>query len=414
MPMQGSRPLEGIRILDLTVALSGPYAALLLGGMGAEVIHVEAPGKGEIARTNPPFVGSDGIHFNARGKDDVSLTILNRGRNKKSVTLDLKTEKGREIFFELAKHSDVVIENMSEGTATRIGVGYEAVKRSNPKIIYASISAFGDPSCFPGLKGMDIIVQAISGIMEVTGYPDGPPTRCGIPIADMLAPMFAVQGILAAFIYRARTGEGQHLKVSMLDCLASWVAEEHFDISSQAGYPMRSGNFLDRLAPFGVYHTKDGHVAIAAFNPEWMKGLLEALGQPHLVDDPRFSSRGPRMQNAGELNAIIEKWTRQHTSEEVVNELLKKRGVPSARVRTPLEVLDDPNLHESGAVMHLEHPQFGRVGAVGMGLPIQFSKSKTQFDQPATQLGAANEQVYGELLKLSKKEIDELRAAGII
>ena len=262
---------------------------------------------------------------------------------------------------------------------------------------------------------MDIIVQAVSGIMEVTGFADGPPTRVRHSDRRHAGADVRRPGNPGSLHLPRRAPEKVSIvKVSMLDCLASWVAEEHFDISSQAGYPMRSGNFLDRLAPFGVYHTKDGHVAIAAFSPEWMKGLLEAHGQPHLIDDPRFSSRGPRMQNAGELNAIIEEWTRKLTSEDVVNELLKKRGVPCARVRTPLEVLDDPNLHESGAVMHLEHPQYGRVGAVGMGLPIQFSKSKTQFDQPATQLGAANEQVYGELLKLSKKEIDELRAAGVI
>lgn len=414
MPNSISRPLEGIRVLDLTVALAGPYASMMLGGLGADVIRVESPGGGDIARTNPPFVGKEGINFGEKADDEVSLTILNRARNKRSVTLDLKTEKGREIFMKLAKQCDVVLENMSEGATARLGVDYESVRRSNPKIIYASIKALGEPSAYPGLKGMDIVVQALSGIMEVTGFPDGPPTRCGLPIADLVAPLYAVNGILSALIYRGRTGEGQLVRVSMLDCLASWVAEEHFDVFGKAGYAMRTGNYQDRLVPFGVYPSKDGHVSIAAVHSDWMRGLLDAVGQPQLMDDPRFSSRGPRVKHAAELNAIIAQWTQERTSDEIVHELLEKRSVPCSRVRRPDEVLNDPLLHESGAVMNLEHPTLGPIGAIGMGLPIQFSKSKAQFDQPACELGSANEQVYGGLLDLSKREIDELRTAGII
>jgi crotonobetainyl-CoA:carnitine CoA-transferase CaiB-like acyl-CoA transferase len=406
--------LEGIRVLDLTVALAGPYGSLLLGGLGAEVIRIEAPGGGDIARTNPPFVGKGGLNFGARADHEVSLSILNRARNKKSVTLDLKSAKGRDIFMRLAGQADVVIENMSEGTAARLGVAYEDVRRANPKIIYASISAFGDAEAYPGLKGMDIIVQALSGIMEVTGFQDSPPTRCGLPIADLIAPLYAVNGILSALIYRGRTGEGQHVKVAMLDCLASLVAEEHFDVLSAGGYGYRSGNFHDRLVPFGVYPTKDGYVAIVAFSPEWMKALLEAVGQPELLHDPRFSSRGPRMRHAAELNGIIQDWTREHTSVEVMHELFEKRSVPCARVRTPLEVLSDPRLHERGAITDLRHPDFGDVRAVGMGLPIHFSKSEAQFDEPATELGAANAEIYGELLKLSKDELSELQVEGVI
>ncbi|NML97095.1 CoA transferase [Paraburkholderia sp. RP-4-7] len=414
MSDQNSRPLEGIRVLDLTVALAGPYASMVLGGMGAEVIRVEAPGGGDIARTNPPFVGKDGINFGAKADDEVSLTILNRARNKKSITLDLKSERGREIFMKLAEQCDVLIENVSEGATARLGIDYDQVQRRNPKIIYASIKALGEPSAYPGLKGMDIIVQALSGVMEVTGFADGPPTRCGLPIADLVAPLYALNGVLAALIQRGRTGEGQFVKVSMLDCLASWVAEEHFDVFAKAGYRMRTGNFQDRLVPFGVYQTKDGYVSIAALHPDWLRGLLDALDQPHLMDDPRFSSRGPRLKHAAELNAIIEAWTRQRTSDEVVHELLEKRCVPSARVRRPDEVLNDPLLHESGAVMNLEHPVLGPIGAIGMGLPIRFSKSTAQFDQPATELGSANEEIYGDLLNFSKRDIEALRAAGII
>ena len=409
-----TRPLEGIRVLDLTVALAGPYGALLLGGLGAEVIHIEAPGGGDIARTNPPFVGSKGASFGAATDKDVSLSIINRGRNKKSLTLDLKSEKGREIFMRLVKESDVVIENMSEGTVKRLGVGYEEVSRVNPRIVYTSISAFGEPSIYPGLKGMDILVQALSGLMEVTGFADGPPTRVGIPVADMVAPLYAVNGVLAALIQRGRTGEGQHVKVAMLDCLASLMAEEHFDISVEAGVPMRSGNSHDRLVPFGVYPCKDGYVAMVAFRPEWMKALLDAMGRPELLEDPRFASRGPRMQHAAALNEFIEAWTTTLTTRELVHELFNKRGVPAVIVRKPVEVLNDPALNERGAVMQLQHPAMGDVKAVGMGNPIQFSKANAQFDIPAQDIGEANQEIYGGLLKMSAAEIKELDASGVI
>jgi crotonobetainyl-CoA:carnitine CoA-transferase CaiB-like acyl-CoA transferase len=414
MANTASRPLEGIRVLDLTVALAGPYGALLLGGLGAEVIHIEAPGEGEVARTNPPFIGPRGVSLNAKADDEVSLSIVNRGRNKKSVTLDLKSSKGRELFFRLVNQSDVVIENMSEGTTNRLGVGYEHVSRVNPRIVYASISAFGEPSSYPGLKGMDILVQALSGLMEVTGFADGPPTRVGIPIADMVTPLFAINGILAALLQRGRTGEGQHVKVAMLDCMASMVAEEHFDIAAAAGAEMRTGNSHDRLVPFGVYPCSDGHAAICAFRPEWMKALLDAMGRPELIDDPRFASRGPRMTYAAQLNHIIESWTSMRTTEQVREELFVKRAVPVVRVRTPAEVLEDPVLHERGAVVALQHPRMGAVRAVGMGNPIQFSKAHAQFDVPAEDIGQSNDDIYRGLLELSERELAELRAAGVI
>ncbi len=407
------RPLDGIRVLDLTVALAGPYASLLLAGMGAEVIRIESPSGGDIARTNPPYVGEQGLHFGTLEAGDISLTILNRARNKKSVTLDLKSAEGRGLLLDLARHSDVVIENMSEGATQRLGVAYPDIATVNPAIVYVSIKAFGDPSIYPGTKGMDVIVQALSGIMDVTGFPDGPPTRIGLPIADLLAPLYACNGLLAALIQRGRTGKGQLVEVSMLDCLASLVAEEHFDAFNAAGYPTRSGNFLDRLVPFGIYQTTDGHVAIVAFSREWMRGLLDAIGRPELLDDPRFATRGPRMNCAGELNAMIEQWTRRHSTAEVVAALMQ-RQVPCGPVRTALEVLADSQLRDRGAVVELEHPRLGKVGAAGMGLPISFSDARVGFDKPAEELGASSDEILGGLLGLSVDDIAGLRQRRVV
>lgn len=412
--MCAMKPLEGIRVLDLTVALAGPYGALLLGGLGAEVIHVESPGGGDIARNNPPYVGKDGMHFGVRGEDEASLTILNRARNKKSITLDLKSPQGRKIFLDLAKECDVVIENASEGATKRLGVDYDSVHQANPKIVYASIKAFGEPSPYPKLKGMDIIVQALSGMLDVTGFPDGPPTRSGLPLADLIAPLYAVNGILCALIHRGKTGNGQLVQVSMLDCLASLVAEEHFDIFQAHGYPIRSGNFHDRLVPFGVYATKDGYVAMVAFQPDWFQNLMEALGKPELAKDPRYATRGPRMKYAAEINALIDDWTRERTTVEVIAELVDKRGVPAAPVRSPQQVLQDPVLRERGAVVKLEHPYLADVEAMGMGLPIKFSSTPVQFDQPAQELGASNDEIYRGLLKLPEAELQQLRDNGVI
>lgn len=409
-----TRPLQGIRILDLTNAVAGPVASLLLGGLGAEVIHIESPAGGDVARTNQPFAGPDGLNFGPRKDGEVSLTVLNRARNKKSVTLDLKSQAGRDLFMRLAKQADVVLENMSEGTAARLGVGYAQVRAANPAIVYGSIDAFGDPSLIPGLKGVDILAQAASGLMEATGFTDGPPTRCGIPIGDLVTPLFSVSGLLAALIQRGRTGEGQHVQVSMLDCLASLLAEEHFDVFTQAGYPQRSGNSHDRLVPFGVYACKDGHVAIVAFRPEWMGPLMEAIGRPGLMDDPRFISRGARMRHAAELNGWIEDWTRTRSTREVVEDLFTQRGVPATRVRTPQEVLADPALHARGALTWLQHPGMGEMRAAGMGNPIRFSAAQAQFDQPAQALGEANEEVYGGLLGLTDEQLHTLRTQGVI
>nr|WP_233350895.1 CaiB/BaiF CoA-transferase family protein [Hyphomonas sp. ND6WE1B] len=406
------RPLTGFRVLDLTVALAGPYGSLLLGGLGAEVIRIESPAGGDIARTNPPFVGDHGVHFGAADPGDVSLTILNRARNKKSVTLDLKSDRGRAILLELAKHCDVVIENMSEGATDRLGVSYKDLSAVNPAIVYASIKAFGEPSIYPDTKGMDVIVQALSGIMDVTGFSDGPPTRFGLPIADLLAPLYACNGIMAALLQRGRTGKGQHVEVSMLDCLASLVAEEHFDVFSDAGYPTRSGNFHDRLVPFGVYPTSDGYVAIVAFSPEWMRGLFETVGRPDILEDPRYATRGPRMKHASTLNEVIAGWTGKHSTEEVVGQLVARK-VPCGPVRSALDVLRDPRLRERGAVVDLEHPRLGRVGT-GMGLPIRFSDAAAAFDQPADDLGGSNQKILGELLGMEAEEIAALKNLGVI
>lgn len=407
-------PLTGFRVLDLTVALSGPYCTLLLAGLGAEVIRIESPTGGDIARNNPPFYGKEGFHFGEMGEDDLSVSQMARGRNKKGISLNLKSAEGRDMFMRLAAKSDVVVENLSEGTADRLGVGYDAVRAVNPGIVYGSIVGLGPDNPYPGLKGMDILVQALSGMMDVTGFADGPPVRFGLSIVDLVAPLFLSTGIQAALLQRGRTGLGQHVTASLMGCISSLMTLEHFDVFKRHGYAVRTGNHQTRMSPFGLFQTRDGHVAIAAASDQWSGGVFAALGHPEYSADPRFSGRGPRSRNAHEMNELIEVWTRSLTTAEVMEELHDKRGVPCAPLRHIEDVLADPWLRRSGVIAGLVHPKFGPIDSVGPGVPLTFSEARVGFDQPAGALGAYNDEVYGGLLDLDAEALKALKDRAVI
>jgi len=410
----GTGPLAGIKVLDLTFALAGPFCTLMLAGLGAEVIKVESPDGNDIARTNPPFIGPDGLKFSGQGPDDISTCLLNRNRSKKSITLDLKSPDGKKLFRDLTRHVDVVVENLSEGTADKLGVGYEAIRQENPRIIYASIMGLGQPSAYPGMKTMDIIVQALSGVMESTGDADGPPTRIGIPLGDLVAPLYAFSGILAALLHRERTGIGQRVEVNMLDTLATFLSAEQFERLDQPGATVRTGNYYDRFAPFGIYPAKDGHVAICAPRDEWACAVFDAMGRPELSRDSRFATRGQRMVNSEELNTAIRGWTERHTKAEVAHALFTERGVPSAEVRGPQEALHDENIRGRGAVLPLIDPQTGKEFATGIGIPIVFSESATGLASTIPSLGQHNAEVFGTLLDMAAPDLDDFARRKVI
>lgn len=408
------KPLAGYRVLDLTVALAGPYCTLLLAGLGAEVIKVESPAGSDLARWNPPLVGPDGNVTDQQSPGTMSVSVLSRLRNKKSVTLNLKSEEGRRIFLDLVAKADIVVENQSEGTIERLGIGYEVARAVNPAIIYASIEGLGKASPLPGMKATDVIVQAASGLMDVTGFADGPPTRVGISVNDLVTPLFALSGVLAALLQRARTGRGQRVTVSMLDCMVSLLAMEHFDVIRPEGPTNRSGNHLNRLAPFGIFRSADGHVAISAPSDATARAVVEAMGAPELMEDPDFATRGARARNADELNRRIEAWTSRLTADEVVTELSTRRGVPAARVRRIDEVLHDPALLATGALQKLTHPLAGPLDALGPGMPIRFSEAQAGYDEPAHEFGSDAADVYGGLLGMTPETLERLKAAGVI
>jgi CoA:oxalate CoA-transferase len=409
-----SGPLAGLTVLDLTHALAGPFASFLLAGLGARVIKIENPSAPDPCRQNPPYLGADGVSLGRKSENDVSVSALNRLRGKYGVTLNLKKPRAREVFVDLVRHADIVVENFSAGTLDRLGIGYATARSINPRVIYCSISGFGATKTTGTGKAMDSIIQALSGLMMTSGAPGDPPVRVGVPMADLLAPVFAVIGILAALRQREVSGAGQQVDVSMLGVLTSLVAAEPFDLLEACGLPQRTGLMVPRLTPFGIYESADGHVAICAPSEQFARGVFAAIGHPEFERDPRFATRDARVAHVDELNGHIEAFTRTVPTADLVP-LLEQHGVPAAAVRSPGAAVRDPRVLNRGETVPLEHPQFGRVAdVIGMGVPITFSDAPQTRLRPAPSVGQDNSLVYGEWLGYGSAGVEQLRADGII
>jgi CoA:oxalate CoA-transferase len=407
------KPLEDVVVLDLTIALAGPFATALLAGLGARVIKVEGPDAPDSSRNNAPYLGANGMRLSRERPDDISISALNRLRNKQAIRLNLKHSVGREVLADLIRKADVLVENFSQGTLERLGVGYRFAHAINPKLVFCSITGYGYDTPGPN-KAMDAIVQALSGVMQVSGSPDDPPMRVGLPLADLMAPLFGVIGVLSALHVARTSGVGQHVDVSMLGALTALMAGEGFDTLEALGVPTRTGATVTRLAPFGVYATQNGHAAICAPTDAFCSGLFRAMGMPELTSDRRFATRDARVANNLALDALIERWSRMRTSDQVVAELLAQ-GVPAATVRGPRDAVRDPRVLARQETVPLAHPIHGTTAEVyGMGLPIRFSESAAGFDGPPPSLGEHNDQVYGELLGYSPERLRELAELGVI
>jgi crotonobetainyl-CoA:carnitine CoA-transferase CaiB-like acyl-CoA transferase len=412
-PAEGG-PLAGLTVLDLTLALAGPFATFLLAGLGARVIKIEHPAAPDPCRQNPPYLGQGGVSLGPRHPDDVSVSALNRLRGKYGITLDLKQPQSREVFADLLRQADIVIDNFSAGTLDRLGIGYEFGRGVNPRAIYCSISGFGASGTNGTGKAMDSIIQALSGLMMTSGAPGDAPVRVGVPVADLLAPVFAVVGILAALQQRERTGAGQQVDVSMLGVLTSLVAAEPFDLLEACGMAQRTGRMVPRLTPFGVYESADGHVAICAPTEPFARGVFEAIGHPEFEKDPRYATRDARVLHVDDLNAHIEGFTRTQTTDALLR-LLENHGVPAAPVREPAAAVRDPRVLARGETVHLAHPRFGQVAdVIGMGVPIKFSDSSAVALRSAPAPGEDNDLVYGEWLGYGASGVARLRAARVI
>jgi CoA:oxalate CoA-transferase len=346
-------------------------------------------------------------------EDDVSISHLTRGRGKRGVSLNLKHPEARQIFADLVRTADIVVENFTAGTADRLGVGYAAAREINPRIVYASLSGFG-ADVHDG-KAMDIIIQALSGAMYTSGEPDHPPVRIGIPMADMLAPVFGVIGILAALEQRHRTGTGQHVDVSMLGALTSFVAIENWAAMRAVDMPARTGLTVQRLSPFGVFECADGYVAVVAVHQKLAAGLFRAMGEPELLDDPAFATRDARVANAQALEARINAWSRKLRLADVIAKL-EAEDVPVAEVRHPEDALVDPRVVARGETNAVSHPSYPSAEELRTaGIPIRFSDAQTGFDPVIPiAIGEHNHAVYGDLLGYDEVRLAQLVRDGVI
>jgi formyl-CoA transferase len=289
------KPLTGVRVLEITGFLSGPFCALQLAALGAEVIKIEPPGQGDATRHHPPFAGPRGIHREPQTDSDMSLSILKRAAGRRSITLNLKQEQGRQIFFDLLQHADVVLENLRPGALQRLGLDYGSLQPQYPGLIYCSISGYGQTGPYSDLPAHDPIIQATSGLMSTIGSAEGEPTRTGnFYLTDMIAALYAALTIVAAVRQRDTSGNGQYLDVSMFDCLVSMMWDEPYDYYLREGVPIRTGNRSPRFGPINTFPTKDGRIVILAASDEQWNRLLQAMGREDLGNDPRCATGGKR------------------------------------------------------------------------------------------------------------------------
>ncbi|HSE92899.1 MAG TPA: CoA transferase [Methylomirabilota bacterium] len=396
------KALDGIRVLDLTQYEAGPSCTQMLAWLGADVIKIEPP-TGEPGRT---------ALSDKRGEDAWFFLLLNSC--KKGVTLNLKSPRGRAMFEELAKTADVVVENMGPGAMERLGLGYEALKRLNPRIIAASVKGFGSGGPYSDYKSFEWIAQAMAGAMSMTGSPDGPPTKAIGGLADTGAGLHTAIGILAAIIQRQTTGVGQQIEVAQQDSVVN-LLRIHLRETYATGKPApRQGNRSSAAAPSNLYRCRPGgmndYVFVHCATVEMWKSLTALVGRPELGDDPRYADRRDRVEFIDEIDAMIEAWTEKRTKHEVL-EIFAGAGIPCGAVLDSSEVLSDPHLRQRRFIVDLEHP---RRGAYPMpGNPVRLSDSPTDVVR-APLLGEHNSEVYGTLLGYGPAELDALRRDGVV
>jgi CoA:oxalate CoA-transferase len=396
-----SLPLQGVRVLDLSMALAGPYGAQMLGDMGAEVIKIEPPGEGDHSRTMPPY--------SAKG---FSAYYLGFNRNKKSLTLNLKAPEGKKIFFELVKKADVVWDNYRPGVRERLGIDFENCRKVNPRIISCSISGFGQTGPYRDRPALDLIVQAQGGGMSYTGEEGREPVRMGFPMGDLAGGIFGVQGVLAALFFRERTGVGQNIDVSMLDCqvaLHSYRLQYYF-LGGELPVPIGSGHASG--VPIRAFKAKDGKfIAIDAVVERLWFAFCEALGRPEWKEDPRFNTRAKRLENRPILYRMVEEIFLTKTKDEWM-EILVKKGVPSGPVSTLDEVVIDPQVLQRRMVVEMDHPIIGKLKVTGN--PVKMSECKEEVFAPHPTLGQHNGEILGNLLGYSKEKIEELKKNQVV
>ena len=383
-----SGALEGIRVLDLTRALAGPFCTMLLADMGAEVIKIEVPNKGDDTRCFPPFYKRDDGYSE-------SAYFININRNKKSIALNLKEHKERDIFLKLVAKSDVVAENYKPGVMEGFGLGYSVLKEINPGVIYAAISGFGQYGPYSDREAYDLIGQAMGGMMSVTGWPGGPPTRTGTAIADILAALYCCVGILAALRAREVMGIGQMIDVALMDSVVAAHPAINQLYIVEGRVPSRIGNRYEFTYPYDSFKAADGWLTLATANDELWRKLCYLIGEEGLVEDTRFDTMEKRVSNHALIKPIVEKWTSQRKKDEAIS-TLREHGIPAAPILSIDEVVKDPHMKAREMFVDLEHPRLGKVKL--SGCPIKMSVTKPTVKTPAPLLNEQGKDILARLL----------------
>jgi CoA:oxalate CoA-transferase len=408
-----SAVLEGLVVLDLTRFLSGPHCTLLLAGLGAEVVKLDDPATGDPTADAPPFVGPDGVAFERRSAADFGIAYLKRTRGKKSATLNLKHPEGQALFLRLVEHADAVVENFRPGVAERLGIDYPRLQARNPRLVYCALTGYGSTGPDRNLKAYDLMAQAAAGMMSITGDPAGDPTKIATAFTDMLAGAHAALGIVAALQERSRTGLGQAVDVSMVDCLFSMMMDEPLDCYARLGLAARQGNRIMRFSPFNTYRARDGWVAIGVVTEADWRGLLRALRREDLAEHPDYRRVGWRIVHNDEVDGLVGDWAGSRTVAEIVAQL-GAADVPCSPVRTPEEAIAWPHLRERGMVRPLRQPDGSETEVVAADLPLKFSRSDASHERPAPQPGAHTGEVLRRYLRLGDDEIAALGRDGVV
>jgi CoA:oxalate CoA-transferase len=393
------KPLDDLFVVDLSRILSGPVCTMLLADMGAQVVKVEPPPLGDDSRQwGPPFIGG------------ISTYFLSVNRNKKSIGLNLKTKEGVRILWKLVERADVLIENFRPGVLDKLGFGYEAVQKVNPRTVYCSVSGFGHSGPYRDRPGYDVIAQGESGMMDLTGYPGGPPAKLGASLADVIAGLYACNGICLALLARHKTGKGQHVDVSLLDGMVSTLTYHALIYLSTGRSPKRAGTRHPSIVPYESFEAKDGFVNIAVTNQKQWENFCRAFGFPEIAHDARFEEMKARLANYAELRPMIQRVVSGMTRAEVIA-AMSEVGIPVGPINTVGEILEDPHIHAREMVVQLAHSEYGPLKL--LGIPIKLSDTPGSVGNAPPKFGEHNHEVMRSL-GFADDDIAQFEKAGVI
>ena len=400
-------PLEGIRILDLSRAMAGPYCTMMLGDLGAEVIKVERPGRGDESRGwGPPFVGQS-----ADNSSGESAYFLSVNRNKRSITVNLKSSEGKAIIQRLASSCDVLVENFRTGVLDKLSLGYEDIQKLNPNLVYCSISGYGRTGPYAERPGYDVIIQAEGGMMGITGPIDGPPSRVGVPIVDITTGMFAATSILAALRARDQTNEGQLIDISLFDTQAALLSNVASNYLIGGSDPQRTGNDHPNLAPYGAFRAQDRWLVLGVANELQWETFCAAIDRQDLRDDVRFKTNGDRIAHRTALSEILSEVMSVRPASEWLG-AFRNAGLPCGPINDVAAVFDHPQVQLRDLILNVEHPSAGPIQLTGF--PYKFEQTPADLRLPPPLLGEHTEEVLTEVLGYSKEEVARFQERGAI